>query len=183
MEIIKDLLKIKKCAVIAIDGRCGAGKTTLAEKIRKEVGCEVIHMDDFFLRKEQRSPQRLERPGENVDHERFLAEVIIPLNKGESFSYRPFVCSRMDFGESIYIKNDGLVVVEGSYSCHRSLIDFYDLKIFCDIDKNEQMKRLEKREGKEKLKAFTEKWIPLEEAYFNTFKIKEKCDLIFEAGN
>lgn len=33
--------------IIAIDGRCAAGKTTLAARLAKELGGDVIHMDDF----------------------------------------------------------------------------------------------------------------------------------------
>ena len=62
--------------LVALDGRCGAGKTTLARRLQTELGCRVFHMDDFFLRPEQRTAERLARPGENVDHERFLAEVL-----------------------------------------------------------------------------------------------------------
>ena len=31
--------------IIAIDGRCAAGKTTLAARLAKELGGDVIHMD------------------------------------------------------------------------------------------------------------------------------------------
>ena len=34
--------------IIAIDGRCAAGKTTLAARLAKELGGDVIHMDDFI---------------------------------------------------------------------------------------------------------------------------------------
>lgn len=36
--------------IIAIDGRCAAGKTTLAARLAKELGGDVIHMDVFFCR-------------------------------------------------------------------------------------------------------------------------------------
>ena len=38
----------KEVRIIAIDGRCAAGKTTLAARLVKELGGDVIHMDDFF---------------------------------------------------------------------------------------------------------------------------------------
>ena len=44
--------------LIAIDGRCGAGKTTLAQRLQQELGGRVFHMDDFFLRPEQRTAAR-----------------------------------------------------------------------------------------------------------------------------
>lgn len=33
--------------LIAIDGRCAAGKTTFAEKLSSIMECSVIHMDHF----------------------------------------------------------------------------------------------------------------------------------------
>ena len=36
--------------LIAVDGRCAAGKTTLAAALREGTGCQVIHRDDFCLR-------------------------------------------------------------------------------------------------------------------------------------
>ena len=53
--------------VVAIDGRCGSGKTTLAAALQKEFSCAVFHMDDFFLRPEQRTEERLAQPGGNAD--------------------------------------------------------------------------------------------------------------------
>ena len=91
----------KKPFLIAIDGRCAAGKTTLAAWLQKETGCNVIHMDHFFLRREQRSSRRLQEPGGNVDYERFLTEVMTPLCRGQAFSYRPFDCKTMAFASPI----------------------------------------------------------------------------------
>ncbi|MDB5160983.1 MAG: putative uridine kinase, partial [Candidatus Saccharibacteria bacterium] len=33
--------------IIAIDGHGGAGKSTLAENLSRELGAEIIHTDDF----------------------------------------------------------------------------------------------------------------------------------------
>ena len=94
IEKIKAALpdKTDRPFLFALDGRCASGKTTLASALREAVGCGVIHMDDFFLRPEQRTEERLSQPGGNVDRERFLQEVLLPLKRGESFSYRPYDC-------------------------------------------------------------------------------------------
>ena len=76
---IQRLLEKKGRLIVAIDGRCGSGKSTLAAALQEQYGYPVVHMDDFFLRSEQRTAERLATPGENVDHERFLAEVLSPL--------------------------------------------------------------------------------------------------------
>lgn len=177
-EAIKALPK-KQLQIVAIDGRCAAGKTTLAAHLKEEMNCPVIHMDDFFLRPEQRTELRLNTPGGNVDYERFLIEVITPLCAGASFHYRPYDCHKQEFGKPIHIFPKELVIVEGSYSCHPALREHYDLKIFLNIDKKKQCERIEKRGGKAALTAFREKWIPLEELYFSACRIAEHCELQF----
>ena len=162
-----------KPIIIAIDGRCASGKTTLAKAISEQIDCNVIHMDDFFLRPEQRTANRLATPGENIDHERFLEEVLIPLSKGFPVTYHPFDCHKMGFGEEILLSPKKINIVEGSYSYHPSLRDYYAYTFFLTISLEEQMKRIIDREGVEKAKIFKEKWIPLEEEYFKTLKVTE----------
>lgn len=162
-----------KPIIIAIDGRCASGKTTLAKAISEQIDCNVIHMDDFFLRPEQRTANRLATPGENIDHERFLEEVLIPLSKGLPVTYHPFDCHKMGFGEEILLSPKKINIVEGSYSYHPSLRDYYAYTFFLTISLEEQMKRIIDREGVEKAKIFKEKWIPLEEEYFKTLEVTE----------
>lgn len=165
--------------LIAIDGRCASGKTTLSAELKNIISCNIIHMDHFFLRPEQRTPERLNTPGENVDHERFLDEILIPLKSGEKVSYRPFDCKTMSFGNKIELNPRKINIIEGSYSCHNALYDYYDLHLFLSVSPEEQMRRILLRDGSEKAKIFESKWIPLEEKYFNTFSIAEKCEYSF----
>ena len=176
-------LKNKEYVLVAIDGRCASGKTTLAQEIQKTLLCNVIHIDDFFLRPEQRTQKRLETPGENVDHERFLSEVLLPLKANKTFSYRPFDCHTQTLLKQVEVKPDKITIIEGSYSCHPNLWDYYDIHIFMDIDGKTQLKRISARNGENGVKVFREKWIPLEEKYFETFKVKEKCELIIGSRN
>ena len=70
-EKIDILLDQNRQVIVSIDGPCAAGKTTLAGKLSELYDCNVFHMDDFFLRPEQRTPARFAQPGGNVDYERF----------------------------------------------------------------------------------------------------------------
>lgn len=168
----------KKPFLIAIDGRCAAGKTTLAAGLQAETGCAVIHMDHFFLRPGQRTVQRLQEPGGNVDYERFREEVMLPLGRGQGFGYRPYDCKKGELTSGIWVEPGEIAVVEGSYSCHPVLWAFYDLRVFLDVEAGEQLRRIRIRGGEEALARFREQWIPLEERYFAAFEIQKRCDLV-----
>ena len=100
---IDTMLDTGKQIVIAIDGNCTAGKTTLASILEKEYDCNVFHMDDFFLRPQQRTAERYAQPGGNVDYERFQEEVVLPLKTGKPFSYRPFSCKSFTLSDAVEI--------------------------------------------------------------------------------
>ena len=179
LSVLGRLQMEKNPLLLALDGRCAAGKTTLAGQLRERTGCMVIHMDDFFLRPEQRTAERLAQPGGNVDWQRFLEEVLLPLKKGRPFQYRPYDCHTQALREPVRITPGSVTLVEGSYSCHPRLWTFYDFHIFLDITKEEQLSRIEKRNGSEMLEVFRSRWIPMEESYFQTFSIEERCELRF----
>lgn len=175
-------LKEKESILIAIDGRCASGKTTLAAQLHEQTDCDVIHMDDFFLRPEQRTPERLARPGENVDWERFLTEVLLPLRRDGGVVYRPYDCRTQSMGDPITLEWSTVVVVEGSYSCHPELWESYDLHVFLDVDPEEQLRRIRARNGARGAQVFQDRWIPLEERYFQAFSIPQRCELRFPAA-
>lgn len=178
LSLIEKALTGKKQILVAIDGPCASGKTTFAESLSQRLACPVIHMDHFFLRPEQRTPERLAEAGGNIDRERFMTEVLTPLREGRSFAYRPFVCSTMSLGEPITVERSPVILIEGSYSCHPDLRDAYDLLLFTSISPVEQEKRLLAREGEAKLAVFKAKWIPMEEAYFKGFDIASHCHVL-----
>ncbi|MDD4688944.1 MAG: uridine kinase [Eubacteriales bacterium] len=177
-KIIEKISELDKPTIVAIDGRCGAGKTTVASKLQDILSCNVIHMDDFFLRPEQRKEERLNIPGENVDHERFLKEVLLPLSSGEAFSYRPFNCKTQSLMPPIDVTPCDITIIEGSYSCHNNLWDYYNFRIFVDVDESVQLERIINRNGQQMAQVFKEKWIPLEEKYFEKFNIKNRSDIV-----
>lgn len=176
---LEQLRRQRGRVVAAIDGRCASGKTTLARRLQGLTGCAVVHMDHFFLRPEQRTPQRYAQSGGNVDRERFLEEVLLPLSRGERLRYRPFDCHAMALAQPVDLGTPELVVVEGSYSCHPALAEHYDLKIFLSADEQTRLGRIALRDGADYVQVFREKWIPLEERYFAAFPVEADSDLSF----
>ena len=181
LEIIKNhierLLAQQDQVIIAIDGKCTSGKTTLASKLAEIYDCNVFHMDDFFLRPEQRTPERFAEVGGNVDYERFQEEVLLPLKSGKAFSYRPFDCSTFTIAPPVAVTPKKLNIIEGTYSHHPYFGDPYDLKILLTISETAQELRILQRP--EFLRErFRNQWIPMENRYLEHFRIAEKADLI-----
>ena len=168
--------------LVAIDGRCGAGKSTLAATLAARHGWSVAHTDDFFLRPSQRTPERYAEPGGNLDRERFLQEVLAPLRNGGPVRYRPFDCRVMRLREPLSLRPSPVALVEGSYSCHPLFWDSYDLRVFLTIDPETQIQRILRRNGPEKAELFKSRWIPMEERYFQAFSIKSRCDCVIHTG-
>ncbi len=164
-------------AVIAIEGSSASGKTTLAKLLEDLYGCTVFHMDDFFLRPEQRTPERFAEIGGNVDRERILEEVLLPLSQGKPVCYRPFDCATQTLKAPITVTPNRLTVVEGAYSMHPTLAPYYTLSVFLDIDSAYQQTRILKRNSPAFAKRFFEEWIPLEQRYFSQTQIRARCDL------
>ena len=177
---LTQLLQSKNRVVAAFDGRSAAGKSSAAEWLAVQLGGEVIHMDDFFLPLELRTPERLAEPGGNVHRERFETEVLQGLVCGDVFRYRRFDCSVMDYGESVSAGDKRLIIIEGAYSLHPSFGNYFDLAVFFDIDPEEQKNRILRRDGPGKLVAFTQRWIPMEERYISAFDIDNRCDMVIK---
>ena len=165
--------------ILAIEGGSASGKTTLAALLETLYGATVFHMDDFFLRPEQRTEERYREVGGNVDRERFLSEVLLPLKKGKEISFRRFDCHTLSLSEPKSVTPSPLTVIEGAYSMHPALSPYYDFSVFLDIDKTLQMERIQKRNGSY-APVFFEKWIPLEETYFAKTNAKNRCNMIIQ---
>ena len=122
----------------------------------------------------------MDEPGGNVDHERFLSEVLLPLQEGKPFSYRPYDCRRQALSDPVCVQPRAVNIIEGSYSCHPALRGHYDLRIFLTVGPEEQMRRIRVRNGESCAERFRQKWIPLEERYFAACRVAEQCELCYE---
>ena len=176
---IDSLLAQGQRVILAIDGPCASGKTTLGAYLEERYDCNLFHMDDFFLRPEQRTPQRFAKPGGNVDYERFRDEVLMPLATGKAFSYRPFDCKTFTLSEPVAVSPKKLTIIEGSYSHHPYFGDPYDLKVFLTADLQTQRQRILERPPFLHQRFFRD-WIPMENLYFQTFHIREQAELVLQ---
>lgn len=168
--------------VIALDGPCGSGKTTLAGVLTRLLDAACVHMDDFHLPHAQKTPGRLSQPGGNSDRDRFLREVLLPWKRGDVVAYQPYDCMQDVLRTPVPLSAKRILIIEGSYSHHPELAAHTDLQVFLQIDRQEQLRRLAQRDPA-KLPMFTARWIPLEDAYFAAFQLPAPGAVVIHNGS
>lgn len=178
-DVFKVVLQaLREHRVISIDGPCASGKTTIGKLLSSFLECPCIHMDDYFLQAYQRTTQRLEESGGNIDYERFHQEINEAWNQKEPIHMRSYDCSSQKLRKEVILEESPILIIEGSYAHHPFLDDMDAFKIFMDIDPASQIERLQKR-SLDRFDDFVQKWIPMETKYFEAFSIKEKSDYVF----
>lgn len=178
---IDTLRREKGRVLVAIDGMCASGKTTLSQLLEAVYGTQALHMDDFFLQPHQRTPERFAQPGGNVDYERFSQEVLTPLRAGEAFDYRVYDCTTQTILPGERRGCGEVAIVEGAYSLHPALAEAYDLRVMLKINAQAQRERIRRRNGEEMLARFVNEWIPLENRYLDATHLEARCDMIWRA--
>ncbi|MEU7971296.1 hypothetical protein AB0B48_04575 [Micromonospora sp. NPDC049089] len=124
--------------VIAIDGRGGAGKTTLAGRLRQaEPNSATVHTDDVAWNHAY------------FDWGAVLTENILrPLHRGEPVDFRPDAWISHDRAGSITVPADvDFVWVEGTGIIREEVAPWLDASIYLQGDLDEQERLLVDRDG------------------------------------
>lgn len=177
---INKLLDINEKIIIAIDGKCTSGKTSLASEFLKCYDCNVFHMDDFYLPFELRTDETMKKIGGNIDFERLINEVINNIKSDNGFKYGIFNCADGEISNYITVEPKKINIIEGVYCMHPYIKNIYNMKLFLDISEEEQLIRLKHR-NPDKFDQFVNVWVPRENIYFDSMNINEEYDLIINA--
>lgn len=156
--------------IFALEGKCGSGKTTICNYLQNVT---IIDVDDFFLKVELKTKERLNEIGGNIDYE--LYEQCLKMIKPDStITYKIFDCHTQKYlDKTVTIKNKVLLV--GVYSYHQKVRSYIDKLCYLIVDDNVQLERLKNRENYER---FVKEWIPLENIYYQSYDFIGKADLI-----
>ena len=166
--------------VLALDGRCGSGKTTMAAALAEQFPDSIVlHTDDFYLPPADRVPGWEQTPCANMDLARLRDEVLAPARAGKPVLYRAYSCREGAYLPVQQLAAQPLVILEGSYSHHPLLAPYEDFRVFLTCSDAEQTRRLQAREG-DRYPDFAARWIPLEEGYFAQYSIAESADFVVE---
>jgi len=126
--------------IVAVDGRSGAGKTSLVDRLLAQVpDSDVVHTDDVAWHLSFFDWADELRTG-----------VLEPLHKGEEVHYRPPGWVARERPGAIAVPAGRSVVwVEGSGSSRRALSHLIDASIWVQCDNLEARRRLRARDGQE----------------------------------
>ena len=172
--------KPTKPLVLALDGRCGSGKTTLADGLTRQFPASIVlHTDDFYLPPTQRVRGWEKTPCANMDLTRLRDEALRPAYAGQPVAYRAYSCREGAFLPPAQLPAQPLVILEGSYSHHPLLRPYETLRVFVTCTKAEQTRRLQAREGA-RYADFAARWVPLEEGYFAQYGVAESADFVVD---
>ena len=203
-EIIKRILERKKEMpyLVAINGIDGVGKTTLADKISKELqrlNIPVLQVSiDNFAKPRQKNTGNPHVKKESAaswyyndawDYDGFMDSVINPVQSGESeicigrFSWH----RDAPIEERIsMISKDHIILVDGIFLFHPKLISFWDLKIFLDADLEKVMERgvdrdsNSKEERKLKYQEYRHCYSGGQEIYLAEVNPESIADIVFD---
>ena len=107
--------------------------------------------------------------------------MLAPLRQGQPVSLRRFDCHSLTLLPPVAVAPSPLAVVEGSYSLHPELAPMYDISVCLTLSPELQRRRILARNGETMARRFFERWIPLEQAYFDAMKPQTRCSFLIEA--
>lgn len=161
----------RRPGVIAVEGRSGAGKTTIAGETGRLLGAPVLHMDDLYAGWDGL-----------LDGVRSLGEwVLAPIAEG-----RPAVWRRWDWAAGAYAEEhrvpDGdWLVVEGVGAGGRMLRPYLAGVVWVECPTADRKRRALARDG-ERYAPHWDRWARQEDAFYTADQVRETANLIIENG-
>ncbi len=167
---IKALDKKEKTSLVAIDGNGGCGKTTLSKIIKKSVPKVNVMRRDLYP-----SPHSKDQ---NFDAKYLRKEILLPLKQGVNVSPQIYHWPKKKFVQGGEIAAKGVIILEGTLSMHKDLIDLYNYKIWIECPFETGMKRALKRDNNAYKDKWMNVWIPRMKKYINAQNPAEKADIV-----
>ena len=165
----------EKHTIIALEGKCASGKTTLAHQC---YNASIIHADDFFLPQNLKTKARLSEIGGNINYE-LIKETLEKVKKAWENDEKIITIQAYDCEKEIYYSKDielkDKVLIEGVYSYHPYFNSLIDKCAYLFVDQSTQIERIMLRDNGDR---FLNEWMPLENKYFEKYKFLDNADII-----
>ena len=184
IEMIMRALPEHRPVVVALDGRSGAGKSSLATALALRTGGTVLQGDDFYnpslasLTPAQRDQMSGADAAEIViDWRRLRIEALEPLARGDAAGYRPYDWEAHDgrLADAKLLPAGDVVIADGVYSARPELADLVDLTVLVETDEAIRADRLAGREADDP--DWVAFWERAEQHYFRFVRPPSGFDL------
>jgi uridine kinase len=172
--------------LVAIDGRSGVGKSTLAVAVSAELAAAVIDGDDFYSGGGAVKWDAM-TPAERVDHcidWRRQLPVLGALCRGEVATWRPYDWEVDDGRLADHLLTcppRPVVILAGAYSARPQLAHLLDLRVMLDAPDEARRQRLRRREGEHYRAKWEARWALAEEYYFEQVMPPAAFDLVIRS--
>jgi uridine kinase len=169
--------------VVALDGKSGVGKTTLANDVANELDAANILSDDFFVgghNKDWAAKSTKEKIDKVIDWRRIKREVLEPLKAGKTATWRPFDWKKFEglSSKTITANPKRVVILDGAFSSREELSDVVDYRILVEAPSNVRVNRVVEREGEEYSEDWHSTWQEAMDYYFEKIRPPESFDLV-----
>jgi uridine kinase len=173
--------------IVGIDGRGGAGKSTVARELAGAVrGTRIVQFDDFYLRSSQRRERRElgdAEIGGDFDWGRVRDQVLEPLRAGKPARYQRYDWVQDELAEWHVVDPGGVVIVEGNYSTRPELRPYYGLTLWVETPHELRLRRGLERDGEEARSSWLNEWMPEEDRYLAAFQPLDHVDLLIDGSD
>lgn len=167
--------------IIAVSGFGGAGKSTLAERLREQLGdAEVVSIDSFIVNRLQKRSD----DWEGFDRERFRTQVLEPVTRGETARYEEYDWETNAMAGWRSVPRVACLIVEGISVLHPGLLRYYDFTIWIDCPFEIAARRgaeRDRRDGNDHDNYWFEVWMPNEQDFFDKYHPDESADFVYPA--
>jgi len=176
--------------IIALDGKSGSGKSTIADALHRHLDAAKLPLDDFFAAtisdREWDSFSVEERRNRVFEWDRFIVECLEPLRKGQTAKWRAFDFESGPEQDGTYrleseekrLNPAPIVLVDGAYSSAPELSEYIDVTVLVKAPKEERLDRLKERDGVEFSENWHRRWEAVEDYYFDEIRTENDFDYV-----
>ena len=157
--------------IVAVDGRSGAGKTTLAVELaallREHHTVSLFHLEDIYPGWD----------GLDAGMHRYVAAVLEPLAAGRSAEWRAWDWEANDDGPVQRTEPADVVIVEGVGAACRAALGYLDVSIWVEATEDVRRTTALNRDG-DTYTPFWERWAAQEQAWLSRDRPQLTADLV-----
>ncbi|MDX6342377.1 MAG: hypothetical protein QOH87_2515 [Trebonia sp.] len=169
-RLLRKPARAGKTRVVAIDGRSGAGKSSLAAVVRGELGAPVVTLEDLYG-----GWDGLER---GIDL--MVTEVLEPLSAGRAARVPRYNWVGAAWEAPWVLEPPGVLIVEGVGAGARRAAAYESLLVWVESPASVRKKRALDRDG-ETVAPHWEAWAAEEEAMLGRERTAERADIVFDS--